>query len=274
MKLQFANSATVRAPERLMLRGGRWQSLSLKVRYGFFVHPTAGPVLIDTGYGPEVTEGTERSAALKLYARMLGPHLHDSQLPDALLTRHGLKAADVSAVIVTHFHADHVSALKQFPSARLILDLAALRNVRELSSPVRLHHGIFLELLPDDLDVRARDISASSEVAAPLELPDGYDLFGDGSVLAIPLPGHGHGHFGLCFPNESPPLLYGVDTQWLNRAIVEDRAPGYPAQLIFADKAAAVTSTAIARRFAANGGRLILCHDPEDTLYDVPEVSG
>ena len=46
----FVNSATVRAPERLMRRGGRWQGLDLQVRYGLFLSETAGPVLIDTGY--------------------------------------------------------------------------------------------------------------------------------------------------------------------------------------------------------------------------------
>lgn len=267
----FANSATVHAPERLMLRGGAWASAAVRVRYGFFVHPQAGPVLIDTGYGPTVTQGESRSAALKLYTRALRPHLHAPQSPAALLGRYGLKPSDVTTIIVTHYHADHVSELKQFPNARFILDLEALHSLRGMRPLARLHYGVFMELMPDDLENRAQDIASLPRIASPCGLPDGCDVFGDGAVLAIPLQGHGHGHFGVCFTNESPPLLYGVDTQWLNRAILEDQAPGYPAQLIFADTAAAARSTAIARSFCNNGGRLVLCHDPAPTPYDWTE---
>ncbi len=110
MNVQFANSATVRALQRLMLRGGAMRSVALKVRYGLLLHPQAGPVLIDTGYGSTVTRGADRSRALKLYARILNPQLHGSQSPVALLARHGFKPGDVRTIIVTHFHADHVSA--------------------------------------------------------------------------------------------------------------------------------------------------------------------
>ncbi|TGV71846.1 MBL fold metallo-hydrolase, partial [Mesorhizobium sp. M00.F.Ca.ET.149.01.1.1] len=53
MKIVFANSAWVSAAERLILRGGSWQSVRLRVRYGLIFHAVAGPVLIDTGYTPE-----------------------------------------------------------------------------------------------------------------------------------------------------------------------------------------------------------------------------
>lgn len=272
MTPMFANSATVRAAERLMLRGGSWTSAALRVRYGFFIHPVAGPVLIDTGYGPTVTQGEARSGALKFYTRILRPELHAAQSPEALLARHGLKSTDVTTIIVTHFHADHVSELNCFPQARLILDLDAFHALGRLGALMRLHYGIFMELLPGDLERRALDVARMPRVKAPCGLPDGFDLFGDASVLGVPLPGHGHGHFGVCFANESPPLLYGVDTQWLNRAILEDRAPGYPAQLLFSDKAAVPRSNAILRTFCKNGGRLVLCHDPERTPYDLPEA--
>lgn len=274
MRPVFANSASVRAAERLILRGGRWQVLTLRVRYGFFIHPSAGPVLIDTGYGPHVTAGADRSPALRFYTAMLGPHLNGSQSPLALLARHGLSPDDVTTIIVTHFHADHVSELKAFPKARFILDLAALTSLEQMGTAKRLHHGVFMELLPEGIADRSVDVGALVRKPSPLGLPDGYDLFGDGSALAIPLPGHGHGHFGVCFPNQSPPLLYGVDTQWLTRAITEDRAPGYPAKLLFSDPAAAAKSNAVVGTFCAHGGQLVLCHDPALTPYDVPEIDG
>jgi len=58
LKIVFANSAWVCAAERLILRGGNWTTVRLRVRYGLILHPRAGPVLVDTGYTPHVTQGT------------------------------------------------------------------------------------------------------------------------------------------------------------------------------------------------------------------------
>ena len=118
MKPVFANSAFVSAPERFYLRGGGWRAVPLRVRYGLFEHPTAGLVLIDTGYGPRVTEG-KRSLALRLYNAILGPDLVRSGQPAAVLQRLGFTPDDVSIVIVTHFHADHVAGLDAFAAAHV-----------------------------------------------------------------------------------------------------------------------------------------------------------
>ena len=101
MRPVFANSAFVTAPERLILRGGAWRRVRLKVRYGLFLHPQAGLVLIDTGYGPRVTEGP-RSLPLRLYDAILGPQLVAAGQPDAVLQRLGFTTDDVSAVILEH----------------------------------------------------------------------------------------------------------------------------------------------------------------------------
>ena len=78
MRIVFANSAWVSAAERLILRGGGWQSVRLRVRYGLFIHAQAGPVLVDTGYTPEATTGEGRGRMLRLYGagdRALLPRL-------------------------------------------------------------------------------------------------------------------------------------------------------------------------------------------------------
>ena len=105
----FPISAHVRAPERLVLKGGRWKQVPIPVRYGLFEHPAAGTCLIDTGYTTRVTEG-RRSPPLSLYAGILRPALTQDALPT--------RAPDASVILVSHLHADHVSALKDYPNAR------------------------------------------------------------------------------------------------------------------------------------------------------------
>jgi glyoxylase-like metal-dependent hydrolase (beta-lactamase superfamily II) len=81
--------------------------------------------------------------------------------------------------------------------------------------------------------------------------------------LAVALPGHMRGHTGFVWPRLDRPLLYAADSQWLARAVMEDRSPGPPARWIMDDvKADAETRWRIAA-FARAGGEVVYCHDAE-----------
>jgi glyoxylase-like metal-dependent hydrolase (beta-lactamase superfamily II) len=269
MRPVFANSAYVTAPERFVLRGGRWQSIRLKVRYGVFRHPDAGLVLIDAGYGLRVTHGP-RSLALRLYNAVFGPELVEAGRPEAVLQKLGAKPADVKVVILSHFHADHVSTLDLFPKARIFAKAHALERIHRRSPWQNLRHGVFAELLPDGI-AKITDVDEFSVRNAPLGLGPGRDLFGDGSVLAIDLPGHAKDHIGLCFATLPTPLLYAVDVQWLLAALPEDRQPGFPASLIAHDKRALAESARRVLAFQQAGGDVLLCHDPSISPYDLTD---
>lgn len=252
--LEFPNSATVRVPERLVLRGGSWTQIDLAVRYGRFTHAEAGGCLIDTGYSARVTRGA-RSLPLTLYAGILRPRLTPEALPDAEL--------DIRVILLTHLHADHVSALRDYPRARIIGDAAALSHFLSAGAFGRTRHGVFRELLPDDLAGRLEPLESLPFIEAPFGLGHARDVFGDGEVLAVPLPGHMTGHTGYLFPQLEQPLLYAGDADWLAQAIDEARSPGPPARWILDDPAAAQETNRRLRNFAEAGGRIVLCHNPE-----------
>lgn len=270
MKPVFANSAFVTAPERLFVRSGTWRCVPLKVRYGLFQHPAAGLVLIDTGYGPRVTRG-RRSLGLRLYNAILGPDLAMDGQPETVLHRLGFTPNNVSIAIITHFHADHVAGLDLFPTARIIAKTEVLGKILKQPARKNLRHGIFTELLPAGLVSRAVDVDGLAVSEAPLGLGKGRDLFGDGSVLAINLPGHAEGHFGLCFACLPRPLLYAVDAQWSSEALEDDRRPGFPASLIADDPLAVAESTRRVFAFRRAGGEVLLCHDPASSPHDLAE---
>lgn len=256
---QFFNSAIVRVPERLILAGGGWRPIEIGVRYGLIEHPEVGPVLIDTGYGPRATTGP-RSAMLKLYTAVLRPRLVHDTLPLPMLAAKGISPGDIRLIVLTHFHPDHIAGLKDFPNAKILASAGAFRRIETMGAPRRLRHGVFAELLPADFAARLVAIEDRPVVPLPLGLGIGWDVFGDGTCIAIDLPGHALGHFGLVWPERA--LLYAVDTQWLNAAVVHDRHPRGPARLIYADDAAMRASAEKVRRFAERGGDVLLCHEP------------
>jgi glyoxylase-like metal-dependent hydrolase (beta-lactamase superfamily II) len=250
----FVNSAFVRAPERFVLRGGRWSAIDIPVRYGVFDHPVVGRCLIDTGYSRRVTEG-RRSLPLRLYAGILSPRLQPDALP---------KAQPIAAILLTHLHADHVSALHDYPNASIYADGVGIDHFLDANAAARVRHGVFSELLPSDLRTRVRRFEACAAVEAPLGLGRARDVFGDGEVLAVPLPGHMRGHTGFVWAKLDPPLLYAADAQWLARAVMEDRPPGSPARWIIDDPQADVETRQRIAAFARAGGEVAYCHDPEN----------
>ena len=173
MKIVFANSAWVSAAERLILRGGSWRSIRLRVRYGLIIHPQAGPVLIDTGYTPQAISGGGRGTALRLYGAVLKPQLNAAEQPLPVLARFGLTPRDVRTVIVTHFHADHVSGLSLFPNARFIANDAAWSRLKTRTGWQNLRHGVFTELFPADFEARLDGLSAKVRIAPRGGIPGG-----------------------------------------------------------------------------------------------------
>ncbi|MDX8482008.1 MBL fold metallo-hydrolase [Mesorhizobium sp. VK24D] len=269
MKIVFANSAWVNAAERLILRGGSWRSVRLRVRYGLIFHPSEGPVLIDTGYTPEALTGERRGRMLRLYGALLKPELNAAEQVLPVLKHFGLSQDEIRTVIVTHFHADHISGLSLFPKARFIASDAAWARVKARTPRQNWRHGVFVELFPPDFDARLDGLSSKPRIEARDDVLGGADLFGDGSVIAVDLPGHADGQFGLLFAGLERHLLYAVDVQWLLTALIESRTPGFPATLIAEDARAIEPTSAMLRRFVAAGGDVMLCHDPAPTSYDV-----
>ena len=279
MRPVFHDSARVVVPERLVLRAGRLARTALRVRWGLVRHPALGPVLIDTGYGPRVTGAAAgparpahpRSLLLRLYAAALRPRLDPRGHALAVLAREGIAPDDVRRIVVTHFHADHVAALRDFPRARIWASGREWAKVAGRTRPANIHHGVFPELLPGDLRARLDPIEERPASATPSGLGPAHDLAGDGSLLAVPLPGHSPHHFGVLLPLD-PPLLYAVDVQWMREGVSEGRVPGGPSRIAHSDPAEMRRSVERVRRFAESGGRFVLCHEPGATEFDAPRV--
>ncbi|MEO1551292.1 MAG: MBL fold metallo-hydrolase, partial [Pseudomonadota bacterium] len=211
---RFVTSGWVEVPEAAVLRGGSWRTRRLPVRYGLLDHPVAGLTLIDTGYTPHTVTDPGRSLSMKINSALLRAKLSPEGQPEAVLARFGRGLSDVACVILTHFHADHVSGLRLFENARFIGARADLEVMGRRARWRNAAQGMFDALLPTDFHERFEPIEACAQVDRA-RLSGLRDLFGDGSLCAVPLPGHTQGHFGLFYHTAGGPVLYGCDAQYV-----------------------------------------------------------
>lgn len=257
--------------EHHLIRGGRRRRVECHSTIALFRHPRAGWVLYDTGYAPRIVESTRRlPAALYRWATPLAVRPELSAV--AQLARLGIDARDVAHVIVSHFHADHVAGLRDFPRARVWASRAAWTDVAGRAGLGGLVRAYLPALVPDDFEQRA-------ELLPPLagRALDGlgatHDLFGDGTLALVELPGHARGQLGLAAHTTRGKLLFVADACWVRDGYRTLRPPHWLTRVITDDARARDATLARLRDFAraAPDVSIVPTHCPE-ALHEHAEV--
>jgi N-acyl homoserine lactone hydrolase len=162
-------------------------------------HPE-GIAIFDTGVHPGLIK--DPGSRLGSWAGVLELRMTPEDSTISQLATIGLTPEDVSVVIVSHMHFDHISALELFRHARIVVQRAELSFARH---PAVYQAGSYNQ--PDFAGDYNWDV-----IDGPL------DLFGDGVAQVIPTPGHTPGSQSLLIRlPESRLLLIGDATYQLRK---------------------------------------------------------
>ncbi|HVF59212.1 MAG TPA: MBL fold metallo-hydrolase [Thermoanaerobaculia bacterium] len=206
---------------------------------GVIRHPVRGLILFDAGYSPRFFSETRRFPEA-LYRHLTPVTCGEEDTVAAQLRRAGKDPDDVALVILSHFHADHVGGLLDFPRARLLYRRAALeRDFRRRSAWRHLAAGVLPGLLPADLEGRSLFVEDQPLVPLPgsyAPFTEGYDLLGDGNLLGVDLAGHARGQLGVLLPRTQGPEVFLIaDACWQRRTVSHLEFPHPVVRLITAD---------------------------------------
>lgn len=217
-----------RHPQRMTIRDGALRPTDFPAMPMLLIHPDEGPILFDTGYDQAFLAAT--NPLPERFYRWLTPVQFD---PEASLTaqlgHRGIAPDDVRHVVLSHFHGDHMAGIGHFPKATIhcarIGHAIACRAGRFSGT----RQGILPRLLPPDLDTRVRFFEDRPPATLASDLSpftEGVDLLGDGSILAVELPGHCPGHWGLALKDDRRGWHFLVaDAAWSLDAIVRNMPP-------------------------------------------------
>jgi N-acyl homoserine lactone hydrolase len=170
------------------------------------------------------------------------------------LARIGVRPDQVTMVGISHYHGDHTGQARDFPHARLLMgaaDLAAMR-ARPAAGQADL----------------APWLSGGGQVT---EVQGDLDVFGDGSVVMLNLPGHTPGHHALLVRLGSGPVMLSGDTYHFTEQVAHRGVPPFNT-----NRAESLASMDRFDRLARNlHARVIIQHEPADVgkLPAFPEAA-
>lgn len=171
-------------------------------------------ILVDTGARPGTTGGVTRTRFNIAPDQALVPEL----------ARRGFKPADFDRVLLTHLHGDHVGALAEFDPGRVWVAKPEWQPVahfprslmRVMTAPV--YRGFVPQIF---------EFTGSPMLGFPASWP----VTADGSIVALPTPGHSPGHTSFLVRTDRGAVLLAGDVTYDLPGLEAQRDQGFIADV-------------------------------------------
>lgn len=197
----------------------------------YLIEHEKGLAVFDTGLGVPAYEALNG---------MKGVAAEFDALADigARLRAAGFDPGAVRFIVNSHLHGDHSGGNASLPNATVVVQ------------------GAEIDAAHDGGDAYA---GGAFDIGQPmLRLNGEHDLFGDGSVMVFPTPGHTPGHQCARVLLETGPVVLAGDCCYMRRTLEELALPR-----ITADPETHLQSIKALRAMRDRGDRIFFGHDPE-----------
>ncbi len=204
--ITFLRCGSVVVPEFIAVRGAFSLVPRIISHSAVLIRHPKATFLYDTGLASDISLYFQEQSFF--FKNVLGKFTFEQSIASHLHTL-SMKPHDLNFVLISHLHWDHVSGVPDLPGVPLRIHRVEYDAAQY--GLLDMHKGIVHTLLSDN----------------PIELFDckgpaydgfstSHDLFGDGSIVLVPLPGHTAGNTGMLIrrTNGSPLFLLG-DAAWV-----------------------------------------------------------
>jgi glyoxylase-like metal-dependent hydrolase (beta-lactamase superfamily II) len=201
-------TGVIRRTSAFAYRGGspweKWDSVMTAV----LVRHPQGDVLIDTGVGRTIVSQLKQAPFLFRLATDLVPLQPAADQLDAA----GYDRKHLRSILLTHAHWDHVSGVPDFPGVPVFVTSAEHQFIYE---------GGWVTVTARSID-RSRLREYAFDGGMYLGFDRSHDLYGDGSLVIVPAPGHTPGSVVvfIALPGGARYAFVG-DLVWQREGILE-----------------------------------------------------
>lgn len=241
VKLDLMIGGVCYHPEAITIKRGEWKTQEFPAVFALITHPKVGNILFDTGYSERFFAETKKFP-FQLYRFVTKVCVKQKEKAAYQLKEKGIAPDSIQYIFISHFHADHIGGLKDFPNAKFFCLQKSYEKLKNKKKFGALLRGFLKDLLPEDFEDRIIDVERSNKLKLAnnfYPFTEAFDLFKDQSVLAIELPGHVDGQMGLILRNENDKYVFLIgDASWSTKAVERNLRPSFWAGLITHDRKA------------------------------------
>lgn len=176
----------------------------------------------------------------------------DKSFPESL-KEYGVEPKDIKHLAISHMHADHAGNANTFTKATWYIQQAEYDAA----------YGPLAKKLNFNLQTYNK-LSKESTV----KINGHHDVYGDGSVMLIPAPGHTPGHQVVLIQLPSGPVVLSGDLWHFASNQKHSRVPGFN----YDKKQTLDSIKSVNALVAATGAKLIIQHDVEQSSRTGPET--
>jgi glyoxylase-like metal-dependent hydrolase (beta-lactamase superfamily II) len=207
VEIKFLRCGSTTIPEAIAVRGGSFAPTVISYSAVLVRHPKA-TFMYDTGLCSAIF--SYLAGQPLLFRKTLANFAFEQSLLSHLRAAN-LSTGAIDFALLSHLHWDHVSGIPDIPGVPLRVNRveydAALLGLLDANGGLvrRLMGNNTIELF--DCNGPAYEGFRSS-----------HDLFGDGSVVLVPLPGHTAGNTGMFINRSNGPRLFLIgDAAWVSQ---------------------------------------------------------
>jgi len=237
-----------------MFKGAKPQKIDFQARVLLIKHQIEGYILVDTGYSTRVYENGWIS---KLYTSITPTTVLADQSIIRQLRADGIEETAIKTIILSHLHPDHIGGVYDFPSSSIVMSLAS----RTLMASAKFKDLVFKNQISEKISTQIEGVELMAET--PLDGFKGKDLYGDGSLWLIDLPGHAYGQLGIYLPEVN--LFYVADAVW-GREFLDNEMKRLPQKVQYDYSQYKGTIEKI-KKVAMTGVQVISTHGNEAYVY-------
>ncbi len=201
---------SAQADFRDVVQGGEEKKVDLPTLVAFVDHPR-GKILIDSGYGHRFNQIVAQFPYSLVY-KLIKPVVPLEVSLDRQLDQIGIRLDEITHIVLTHAHNDHAGGAQDCPQAKVYMPRSEWQDATQTRFPW------LRGFMPEQLQgLEDRLAFVDYHRGTPYgTFAQSFDLFGDGSITMVSMPGHTAGSQGVFVNLPSGRLFFFTgDTAWV-----------------------------------------------------------